>query len=120
MLPFTPRIPGPHPVSSARDRSRCGAVGSEVVEAENQRRGDPDRRPDLMSTKGIAAVMKITNVQAIPVAIPAPGFRSALGVHRVHEYGIVVVETDAGIEGVGEISMIWDGNGYLQCHFVDT
>jgi muconate cycloisomerase len=64
--------------------------------------------------------MKITNVQAIPVAIPAAGFRSALGVHRVHEYGIVVVETDAGIEGIGEISMIWDGNGYLQCHFVDT
>jgi muconate cycloisomerase len=64
--------------------------------------------------------MKITNVQAIPVAIPAAGFRSALGVHRVHEYGIVVVETDAGIEGLGEISMIWDGNGYLQCHFVDT
>jgi muconate cycloisomerase len=64
--------------------------------------------------------MKITNVQAIPIAIPAAGFRSALGVHRVHEYGIVVVETDAGVEGLGEISMIWDGNGYLQCHFVDT
>jgi muconate cycloisomerase len=64
--------------------------------------------------------MKITGIQAIPVAIPAAGFRSALGVHRVHEYGIVVVETDAGIEGLGEISMIWDGNGYLQCHYVDT
>src|SRR5438552_541972 len=63
--------------------------------------------------------MKITDIQAIPVAIPTTGFKSALGAPQVHEYGIVVVSTDDGVEGLGEISMIWDGNGYLQCDFVN-
>lgn len=63
--------------------------------------------------------VKITDVQAIPVAIPSTGFKSALGVFRTHEYGIVIVSTDDGVEGVGEISMIWDGNGFLQCHYVN-
>ncbi len=30
-----------------------------------------------------------------------------------------MVSTDDGVEGFGEISMIWDGNGFLQCHFVN-
>jgi L-alanine-DL-glutamate epimerase-like enolase superfamily enzyme len=64
--------------------------------------------------------MKITNIEAIPISVPHTGFKSSLGVHRTLEYGIVVVSTDGGIEGLGEISMIWDGNGYLQCHVVDT
>src|SRR5207249_2255828 len=64
-------------------------------------------------------VMKITNVTAIPVTIPHTTFKSALGVFRTHDYGIVIVSTDEGIEGLGEISMLWDGKGHLQCHFVN-
>jgi muconate cycloisomerase len=62
--------------------------------------------------------VKIVDIEAIPVSIPSQGFRSALGVFATHDYGIVVVHTDEGIEGVGEISMLWDGKGHLQCHFV--
>lgn len=63
--------------------------------------------------------MKITDIQAIPIELPSSGFKSALGVFRAHQYGVVIITTDEGPEGIGEISMIWDGNGFLQCHFVN-
>ena len=63
--------------------------------------------------------MKITDVQAIPIEIPTSGLKSALGVKPTLQYGVVVVSTDDEVEGFGEISMIWDGNGFLQCHFVN-
>ncbi len=63
--------------------------------------------------------MKITAIEAIPVSVPTQAFRSALGVFPTYDYGIVIVSTDAGIDGIGEISTLWDGKGPLQCHFVN-
>jgi L-alanine-DL-glutamate epimerase-like enolase superfamily enzyme len=37
----------------------------------------------------------------------------------VSEYGIVVVDTDEGVQGVGEISVIWHGNAHPLCRLVD-
>jgi len=58
--------------------------------------------------------MKITRIEAIPVEIPLKPERqmiSALGQHIVSRYVIVRVETDAGIEGVGEATVMprWSG-----------
>jgi muconate cycloisomerase len=64
--------------------------------------------------------MQITQVQAIPVAVPlAFDFKSALGVLTVSEYGIVVIDTDEGVQGLGEISVIWHGNAHPLCRLVD-
>ena len=63
--------------------------------------------------------MKITDIETIKISIPAARFESALGVFPTFDYGIVVVHTDDGLEGLGEISSLWDGNGHLQCHFVE-
>lgn len=64
--------------------------------------------------------MRITDVRAVPVAVPLRfDFKSALGVLKVSEYGIVVVETDEGVRGLGEISVIWHGNGHPLCRLVD-
>ena len=49
--------------------------------------------------------MRITMIEAIPVRIPLKPERrmiSALGRHEVSDFLVVRVETDAGIEGVGE------------------
>lgn len=62
--------------------------------------------------------MKITGIEAIPISVPTQGFRSALGEFDTYDYGIVTVTTDEGIEGIGEISTLWDGKGPLQCRFV--
>lgn len=58
-------------------------------------------------------------MDAIPVRVgrPAP-FKSALGTHGVSEFGVVRVMTDEGIEGLGEISMIWNGDGAAYCPMV--
>ncbi len=58
--------------------------------------------------------MKITAIKTIPVRIPLkPEYCmvSALGRHEVSQYLLVRVETDAGIEGVGEATVIprWSG-----------
>lgn len=58
--------------------------------------------------------MKITKIKTIPVRIPLkPEFHmiSALGQHQVSEYLLVRIETDAGIEGVGEATVMprWSG-----------
>ena len=63
--------------------------------------------------------MRIRSVEAIPVSIPSAGFNSALGRFPTFDYGIVVVTTDEGLEGYGEISTLWDGKGPLQCAFVN-
>lgn len=58
--------------------------------------------------------MKITRVKTIPVSIPLkPEYRmvSALGKHEVSRYLIVRIETDAGIDGAGEATVMsrWSG-----------
>lgn len=64
--------------------------------------------------------MRITQVEAIPVAVPLGfDFKSALGVLKVSEYGIVVVDTDEGLRGLGEVSVIWHGNAHPLCRLVD-
>lgn len=72
--------------------------------------------------------MKITAIKTIPVRIPLkPEFRmvSALGKHDVSKYLLVRVETDAGIEGVGEATVIprwsgetvWSAQAIVEQHF---
>lgn len=64
--------------------------------------------------------MKITGVEAIPVRVPkARPFVSSLGTMSASQYGIVILETDAGIRGLGEISLIWHGDGAELCGAVD-
>jgi len=64
--------------------------------------------------------MRIARVQAIPIAVPLGfAFTSALGTLEVSEYGLVVVDTDDGIRGLGEIAVIWHGNGHPLCRLVE-
>lgn len=58
--------------------------------------------------------MKITRITSYPVEIPLKPERrmiSALGQHQVSRYVLVRVETDAGIDGVGEATVMerWSG-----------
>ncbi|MEQ9065642.1 MAG: hypothetical protein RLO18_02905 [Gimesia chilikensis] len=58
--------------------------------------------------------MKITAIKTFPVRIPLKPERrmiSALGKHDVSQYLVLRVETDAGIEGAGEATVIsrWSG-----------
>jgi hypothetical protein len=46
-------------------------------------------------------------------------FRSALGLSIESSYGIVQIGNSAGITGVGEISMIWNGDGAALCPVVN-
>jgi L-alanine-DL-glutamate epimerase-like enolase superfamily enzyme len=65
--------------------------------------------------------MRITAIEAIPVAVPKPRpSTSALGTFRDTSAGIVRVRTDEGIEGAGEIAMIWHGGGAALCHDVNA
>ena len=64
--------------------------------------------------------LRITSIEAIPISIPSRGFNSALGRFATYEYGIVIVRTDAGIEGYGEISTLWEGASGVQCALVYT
>ncbi len=64
--------------------------------------------------------MKITHVEAIPVQIPVKPARhmvTSLGWHRESKYVLVRVGTDAGIEGVGEATVmpIWSGETVWGC-----
>jgi L-alanine-DL-glutamate epimerase-like enolase superfamily enzyme len=64
--------------------------------------------------------MQITDIRAIPIAVPLGfDFKSALGTLKVSEYGLVIVDTDEGIRGLGEISVIWHGNGHPLCRIVN-
>ncbi|MCA9084458.1 MAG: muconate cycloisomerase [Planctomycetaceae bacterium] len=58
--------------------------------------------------------MKITAIKTFPVRVslkPEYQMISALGQHKVSQYLIVRVETDAGVDGVGEATVIprWSG-----------
>jgi len=63
--------------------------------------------------------MKITAVRAIPVSIPSRRQLTALGIHMSFEFGVVEVETDEGITGIGDITQLWDGLGQIQCAYVN-
>lgn len=65
--------------------------------------------------------MKITAIKAVPVKVPkVRPYRSALGVNREASAGIVIIDTDEGIRGLGEIVLIWHGDGAPLCHLVNT
>ena len=63
---------------------------------------------------------RIARVSATAVNVPriAP-FKSALGTSSSGSFGIVEVETAGGIVGLGEISMIWNGDGAALCPMVN-
>lgn len=63
--------------------------------------------------------MRITSIEAVPIAVPTQARRSALGTFEHFEYAVVRVATDEGVEGLGEISTLWDGHGRAQCALVD-
>ncbi|HVA87189.1 MAG TPA: enolase C-terminal domain-like protein, partial [Candidatus Saccharimonadales bacterium] len=63
--------------------------------------------------------MKITAVRAIPVSIPSRRQLTALGIHQSFEFGVVEVETDEGITGIGDVTQLWDGLGQIQCAYVN-
>lgn len=61
----------------------------------------------------------IASVEAVPVRVPLRfDLKTALGSHAVSEYGIVIVDTDDGIRGIGEIAVVWHGNGHPLCRVV--
>jgi L-alanine-DL-glutamate epimerase-like enolase superfamily enzyme len=65
--------------------------------------------------------MRISSVKAIPVSVPKPRpSTSALGTFHASSAGILRVQTDEGVQGVGEIAMIWHGGGAALCHDVNT
>ncbi|MBS7706268.1 mandelate racemase/muconate lactonizing enzyme family protein [Chelatococcus asaccharovorans] len=62
----------------------------------------------------------IASVEAIPIrSEPSRPRRSALGQSMGFDYGLVLVRTACGIEGLGEISMLWDGMGGRACYEVN-
>lgn len=63
---------------------------------------------------------RVTRVTATPLQVGrrAP-FKSALGLSQQGGFGIVKVETDTGLTGLGEISMIWNGDGIALCPVVE-
>lgn len=64
--------------------------------------------------------MKIASIQAIPIqSRPVKPRMSSLGKITEFDYGIVIIKTECGIEGVGEISMLWDGMGQRACFDVN-
>ncbi|MGI5156226.1 mandelate racemase/muconate lactonizing enzyme family protein [Microbispora sp. CA-102843] len=64
--------------------------------------------------------MKVTRLEAVPVSVPLrEPFTSALGVQATSDYGIVIAEADDGTIGLGEISLIWHGNGAALCDLVE-
>jgi L-alanine-DL-glutamate epimerase-like enolase superfamily enzyme len=63
---------------------------------------------------------RIARITATPVRVPrtAP-MMTSLGLSEGASFGIVRVETDSGISGLGEISMIWNGEGAALCPAVE-
>ena len=57
--------------------------------------------------------MEITRIHCVPVRVPRRGgvFKSSLGVSTFSENAVVEVETDSGVNGVGEISSVFDECG---------
>src|SRR5579859_2015897 len=67
-----------------------------------------------------AATQQICRISATPVRVPrvAP-LKSALGTSVTGSFGIVEIETEDGLSGLGEISMIWNGDGAALCPMVN-
>jgi L-alanine-DL-glutamate epimerase-like enolase superfamily enzyme len=66
------------------------------------------------------SVTRIARIAATAVSIPrVTPFRSALGLSTRSTFGIVQIDTSSGITGVGEISMIWNGDGAALCPLVN-
>ena len=64
--------------------------------------------------------MQIISVQAIPVSVPrTKPFASSLGAMDRSNCGVIVVTTDEGIVGAGEVSLIWHGDGTGLCAIVN-
>lgn len=64
--------------------------------------------------------MKIRSIRAIPVHVPVtPARVSSLGTFNGYDYAVVIVETDSGLQGIGEISTLWDGTSAVQCVIVE-
>jgi L-alanine-DL-glutamate epimerase-like enolase superfamily enzyme len=66
-------------------------------------------------------MMQIAAVEAIPVVVPKDRpSSSSLGTFDSAKAGILRVQTDEGIEGIGEVSMLWHGGGSSLCHDINT
>jgi L-alanine-DL-glutamate epimerase-like enolase superfamily enzyme len=64
--------------------------------------------------------MRIARIQAIPLRVRQRRvFKSSLGTRAESLFGIVLVESDSGQQGVGEISMLWNGGGAGLCSTVE-
>lgn len=64
--------------------------------------------------------MKIRSLRAVPFRAPHRGaLASALGVQRSSEYGLIRLVGEDGTEGIGEISLIWHGDGAGLCDLVN-
>src|SRR5215212_1818656 len=101
------------PISSPLRRSTPNsAAGSSRSRANRDRAG-------FLTMNG-SLRLRITDIEAIPISIPSRGFNSALGRFATYEYGIVIVRTDVGIEGYGEVSTLWGGASGVQCAFVES
>jgi muconate cycloisomerase len=69
---------------------------------------------------GVATHQRIRRISAAPLRVPrvAP-LKSALGISVTGSFGIVEVETEDNLVGLGEISMIWNGDGAALCPMVN-
>ncbi|RIQ19004.1 mandelate racemase/muconate lactonizing enzyme family protein [Jiangella rhizosphaerae] len=64
--------------------------------------------------------MRITHLTATPYRVPRRSvMTSALGEQHWSEYGLVRLGLEDGTEGIGEISLIWHGDGARLCTLVD-
>lgn len=64
--------------------------------------------------------MKIASVKAIPFRAPRKNvWHAAFGRIAESEYAIVIIETDEGPRGIGEIATVWDRRGISQADDVN-
>lgn len=63
--------------------------------------------------------MKITGIETIPITIPTRRRRSGLGEIHELDYAIVLVHTDEGLTGIGEVATLWDGCAKTQVPYIE-
>lgn len=63
--------------------------------------------------------MVIKDIRTYFLKVPVHGNESALGKFDDYEYGLVFIDTDDGITGIGEVSMLWDGRARTQLSFIE-
>lgn len=64
--------------------------------------------------------MKITSVTAVPFRAARKNvWHAAFGTVAESEYAIVVIDTDEGVRGIGEIATVWDRRGISQADDVN-